>query len=353
MTALGSEGVSAVMTIKVRRFLSLIVLLPMLFSLCPAAGAETPSLFIPDRLKDLRLPDMPEIPDMPEPPALSCWMDLLEPNDDCPKVADPDGDFHLQFDQQVSRCTVDGHAVAIDENGYGEIPAEQTDMQKINISAVSGDVTYDYLTPGTLSRAVGRFGKLTVYYNEYGCATRMLLSGNTDYFRSGAPGCTSVITWDSVILETPAPAGSKKKPVQTRVWYVGSVEVTYPKGSYLWRCIAYYLNDKKNTLDSYWVVYDVSQTDRYLITYSGKTYECGGVHYEEDQILDGLYEDLSVTNVYTEDPRTGVKLPGRVYRNASGKYFGGNRWISLVTGEPYKGRKTLRKLMSFISPRVE
>ena len=110
MTALGSEGVSAVMTIKVRRFLSLIVLLPMLFSLCPAAGAETPSLFIPDRLKDLRLPDMPEIPDMPEAPALSCWMDLLEETAGCPKVADPDGDFHLQFDRQVSRCTVDGHA---------------------------------------------------------------------------------------------------------------------------------------------------------------------------------------------------------------------------------------------------
>ena len=341
------------MTKKLRRFLSLTVLLTALFSLCPAAGAETPSLFIPDRLKDLRLPDMPEIPDMPEAPALSCWMDLLEETAGCPKVADPDGDFHLQFDRQVSRCSVDGHAVAIDENGYGEIPAEQTDMQKINISAVSGDVTYDYLTPGTLSRAVGRFGKLTVYYNEYGCATRLLLRGDTDYFRSGAAGCTSVITWNSVILETPAPAGSGKKPVQTRVWYVDSVEITYPKDSYIFRAVAFYLNDKKNTLDSYWVVYDDSPTDRYLICYSGKTYECGGVHYEEDQILNGLYEDLSATNVYTESPWTGVKLPGRVYENASGKYFGGNRWINLVTGEPYKGKKTLRKLLSFTSPRVE
>lgn len=341
------------MTIKVRRFLSLIILLPMLLSLCPAAGAETPSLFIPDRLKDLHLPEMPEIPDMPEPPALSCWMDLLEETDGCPKVADPDGNFHLQFDQQVSRCTVDGHAVTIGENGYGEIPAEQTDMQKINISAVSGDVTYDYLTPGTLSRAVGRFGKLTVYYNGYGCATRMILSGNTDYFRSGAAGCTSVITWESVILETPAPAGSTKKPVQTRVWYVDRVEVSYPEGSFLRRGIAYYLNDKKNTLDCYRVVYDDTPSDRYLILYSGKTYDCGGVHYEEDQILGGLYEDLSAANIYTEDPLTGVKLPGRVYENASGKYFGSNRWISLVTGEPYKGRKTLRKLMSFTSPRVE
>ena len=87
--------------------------------------------------------------------------------------------------------------------------------------------------------------------------------------------------------------------------------------------------------------------------YSGKTYECGGVHYEEDQILNGLYEDLSATNVYTESPWTGVKLPGRVYENASGKYFGGSRWINLVTGEPYKGKKTLRKLLSFTSPRVE
>ena len=90
-----------------------------------------------------------------------------------------------------------------------------------------------------------------------------------------------------------------------------------------------------------------------LILYSGKTYDCGSVHYEEDQILGGLYEDLSAANIYTEDPLTGVKLPGRVYENASGQYFGGNRWINLSTKNPYRGKKELRTLMSFTSPRVK
>ena len=342
--------------------MSLIVFVFLFLSLCSAAVAETPSLFIPDRLKALRLPDMPDIPAMPEAPALSCWMDLLEETPDCPKVADPDGDFHLQFSQPVDRCLVDEVEVPIDENGYGEIPAELTDMQKINIRAEVGTAVYDYITPGTLDCAKVQFDALTVYYNEYGCAVRMELSGDTDYFLSGTESCESVITWESVIIESPDPSGKTekdktgkvvKKKIQTRVWYMDRVSVTYPEGSYLRRTIAFYLNDKKNTLDSYWIIYDESPVDRYLIAYSGKTYECGGVHYEEDQILRGYYNDLSDPNVVTKNPLTGCEVPGRLYENASGKYFGGNRWVSLVTGEFYRGRKTLRKLNSFVSPRVE
>lgn len=338
---------------KISRFLILAVLTSLLFSVCPAVGEQAPSLFIPDRLKALGLPDMLDIPAMPEAPALSCWMDLLEDRPDCPKVADPDGDFHLQFGQPVDRCRVDGQVVAIDENGYGEIPAELTDMQNIDITAVVGKATYTYITPGNLSGGTVRFdGGLTVYYNEYGCATRMTLTEKTDYFRSGASGCTSVINWESVILETPAPAGSTKKPVQTRVWYVDSIEITYPEDSYVRRAIAFYLNDKKNTLNGYWVVYNVTPTDRYLICYAGKTYDCGSAHYEEDQILSGLYQDRGETNSDIR-PWNRKKQPSLLYENASGKYFGSNRWIRIGTGKPYKGRKTLRKLSSFISPRVE
>ena len=339
---------------KTSRLICLIVLASMLLSLCPPAGAETASLFIPDRLKSLRLPDMPDIPDMPEAPALSCWMDLLEETNDCPKVADPDGDFHLQFDREMDECTVNDYDVDIDETGYGEIPAEKTGMQEIEIEAVLDDATYYYITPGKLDKAEVSFdGGLTVYYNEYGCATAMVLSGNTDYFRSGAESCVSRITWASVIIENEITVGGKIKTVQTRVWYVSSVEITYPEGSYLRRAIAFYLNDQKNTLDSYWVIYDVSKTDRYLIAYSGKDYDCGKVHYEEDQILKGMYQDLAETKYVTVNPWTGDTLEGLLYQNASGKYFGGNRWIRISTGKPYKGRKTLRKLMSFTSPRVK
>ena len=339
---------------KICRLISFALLSALALGLFPAATAETFSLYIPSRLKGLRLPDMPEIPDMPEVPALSCWMDLLEDTDDCPKIADPDGDFHLQFDRAIEECWVDKVRVPIDENGYGEIPAELTDMQMIDILAVVDGGSYLYRTPGEMTEAFVEFdGGLTVHYNEYGCATWMLLTVDTDYFRSGMEGAVSYIEWDRVIVEDKPEAGSARQAEREQIWYVSYVQVDYPEGSYIRRAIANYLNDKKATLNNYLVIYDVTPEDRYLIKYAGTTYTSGGIRYQKDQILNGLYEDLSDPNVYTVNPWDGLKLPGRLYENASGKYFGGNRWISVTTAKAYQGRKNLRTLKSFVSPRVD
>ena len=236
---------------ETRRFLFLILTAWLLLALCSAAWAETPDLFIPERSKSLRLPEMPDIPEMPEAPALSCWMDLLEETADCPKIADPDGYFHLQFDRAVDACLVDNRNVPVDKNGYGEIPAELTDMQKINITAIVGRAVYFYLTPGKLDSARAMFDDgLTVYYDKYGCATKMTLSGHTDYFRSGADSCISQITWNSVIIQTSSGSAGKKTE-KKRLWYMNSVEITYPAGNYVRRAAAFYLNNKKNTLEKY------------------------------------------------------------------------------------------------------
>ena len=339
---------------RTRKLILWAVLAAYMLSLsgCPAAHAELPSLFIPSRVERLELPEMPEVPEMPEPPAFHCWMDLIDEGADCPKIADPDGDFHLQFERQVE-CDVDGEDVPIDETGYGDIPAEMTEMQEIDITVTDGDMEYRFRAPDTLRWAIGRFGDLTVWYDENGCAYRMILKGNTDYFRSGMEGAVSQICFTGVVLETKIPVGRKYRIEKTRVWYVSSVRVDYPKGNTIRAAMAFYFNDKKNTLDSYAVGYDVTEEDRYAVYYSGHAYRCGGDVFAEDQILRGVYQDKGEDDLLTIDVNSGEVLSGRLYENASGKYFGSARWIDCITKKPYKGRKQLKRLFDFPSPRVK
>ena len=352
-------------------------------SALPVFAAADPwediTLFIPDRVEKLHLTEMPEIPEL-DVPVVHCWMDTLGDGTTCPVVADPDGDFHVQFDTPVDSCEVDDYPVILDENGYGSIAAELTAMQMITVTATVGGATYDFYTSGALFGAEVVEGGNTFYYDENGvCYWIEVEELDKDYFQSGIIGDKTTITWDRVVLNKKIPG--KKNPEKEVVWYVSSILVEYEDYSFgdawyvssdssikpLHRAGADYFNDEHHTLDSYFITYNVNpvtpggktfkqkRPDRYAITYSGHTYDCGTdpddrVHYDEDQILKGYLEDLYPPIVTIS--AYGI-FSGALYKNGSGKYFGSDKWVKLTDATFYKGKKQLRRLDSFRTLRVE
>ncbi len=352
------------------RWLCAALILVLLMPVLPAAARVTDvTVFIPDRLSQLRLPDMPEIPPEPEYPLLVTDLDKIyfgKNGEPCPVAADPDGDMRLWFTPNVETCDVDDNEVQLDENGYGEIPLELTNIQGIEIEAEYDGHTFSYYASGEHNGVVAHFDNLTVWYDKYGCPYQASLKMNEDFFLSGQPGEASAVIW---YIRNQNQVQKKQKDGKVRtgresVWYVEHVTVNYPYESTVYRVTAHYLNDEKNTLESYTITYNtafvrtenedgtvsVRCTDRYAIEYAGKTYPCGGVMYHEDEILKGMYADL-IPDVYTLV--NGDWIEGKVYINASGKYFGSNRWLYIVDLKPYKGRKNLHRLFDFQSIRRE
>ncbi len=338
------------------------------------------TLFIPDHVEDLQLTEMPEIPEL-DVPVLHCWMDTLGDGTTCPVVADPDGDFHVQFDTPVDSCEVDDYPVILDENGYGSIAAELTAMQMIIVTATVGGATYDFYTSGALMGAEIEEGGTTFYYDENGvCYWVDVTELNKDYFRSGYDGVLSSTMWERIVLEKVTTQGRKTVKKQEAVWYVSSVTEDYPAGCPLYRAGADYLNTEKHDLERYFITYNVvPQTpggktykqeipDRYAIYYTGHTYKCGDSNYVEDQILSGLYSDMKdivpdmTLSKFEIDLGVGIKLQFKItytsgtvttYENGSGRYFGTDKWVKLRDATFYKGKKQLRRLDSFPSLRVK
>ena len=362
----------------VRRCLCAALILALaLPGLSAAARVTDVTVFIPDRVEDLQLTPLPEIPEAPEFPELTCELDQLELGDPCPVIADPDGEMTLHFSPAVSQCIVDSSFVPIDENGNGRIALEDTRIQNIRITATYKNASFSYLASGRQLDVTARYGNMTVYYDRYGKAYRVIVTESTDWFLSGqSVTATAETLWllNENQTVSPLPGGKVRKDGEP-VWYVDTVIVTYGDDTPLMRVIAEYLNDAKHSLIRYEIVYNhnfeetpytytvfeegnpVERTgiirtprDRYLINYAGSTYQSGGVTYEEDDILGGMYENLEDDTVTIVDD---VELDGTVYLNASGQYFGSDRWLELNSLRPYRGRKKLLKLFDFISIRRE
>ena len=361
-----------------RRLLSAALVLLIAASCLPASAAVTTvTLFIPDRVEDLRLTPLPDIPPAPEYPLLETDLDQIQMGDPCPVVADPDGYMYLRFTPCVDWCTVDGVPVALDSSGCGKIPLASTQIQNIKIIADYGDATFYYYASGNHRECRAEYGNMTIWYDRYDYAYLARITESTDYFLSGQ-SCAAITNtyWqrNENLVVREGPGGTAVKDSDT-VWYVSFVMTDYDEETDLYQITAYYLNDEKRSLDSYSITYNQNFTeipysyttyvdgepvertgtvrkyqDQYLVSYSGRDYTSGSVDYAEDQILYAFYQDMGSTDVTVI---AGTAMAGAVYRNASGKYFGSDRWLRVSDLTPYRGRKKLRKLSDFVSVRRE
>lgn len=202
-----------------------------------------------------------------------------------------------------------------------------------------------------------------------------------DPFQTGMAGARAWVTREEVTV--PTSCGGT-----VDLEYVHCVTAVYPAGNPIRKVVAKFRNDKAKRLYGYTITYQVSDKEFYTISYAGYTttvtedhyngeieYYSSGVwnftnvdtgetftidtgrqqasrtvfrdsiggvyihHYNKDQILEGTYTNGSVT-----------------LKNGVGKYFGSNTWFlwDTATGKITKYRKgNLRKLSSFVSPRVE
>ena len=199
-------------------------------------------------------------------------------------------------------------------------------------------------------------------------------SFSEDIFRTGMEGAKSSVVY------TP---GKMTK-----------VAATYPRGNYIRQIIAYYRNDAERTLSQYKIVYQVSDTEKYTITYAASTNTLGELHYngkiiyhdketytvgdkeyhltEEyasqtlvtdgviyDKTKDKYYYNASLyLHHYTQDEiLEGTYTNGDVtLKNGTGKYFGKNVWFlwDKDTGKVTRWRKGGTKpLTAFPSPRAD
>ena len=201
-----------------------------------------------------------------------------------------------------------------------------------------------------------------------------------DPFQTGYEGAHTVLYRESVKVPV-KPRGT------TTLEYVSKVVVTYPAGNYIRKVVAEYRNDKKNTLSKYMITYQVSDKEFYTITYAAQTNSVLEFHYDGALGREIEYEDLPdntpaqtiFKNKDIYDANTGALLysnaamyvhhytqdqilegvyknGGLTLKNGVGKYFGSATWFNwdAATGKVVKSKmKGLKKLSSFVSPRVE
>ena len=254
---------------------SLLFVLLIVFSSFSSAAAV--QVYIPTKIKNLGLPEMPEIP------TLSVTYDSVSLGDPCPVILDPEGKIRLQFSRKMDDCSMffnygiqfdfnervsaegpyfSGNAVhiPINENGYGEVSVDfLIDPTERNLG-----------TP----RYYADVGNLSFRYDQVGNPTDIYLSNSVDYFCTGMSGAHATVHYEYV----PVPSSSGI----TDVWFVESVTVNYPEGNFIREVEVHFLNNANGTPNQYFITYEVEEIIRKLrtIEYYGKGKKQDQIHHD-------------------------------------------------------------------------
>ncbi len=385
---------------EVIKRVSFAMLLALFIIICltDAVIAENMTVYIPNRVSRLGLPEMPdyvtlktrtESAPMTDKKGNEVFQLEAKEDEDGNKFVDYRLDDHgnkipvhgivedavisLQFSRKPNWAGVlwwEGwENLDVDEEGYAETSMEDHIVQP-GIWEGSSPINMVTEKPEYSDYAfMAGFGPLTCEYGRRGTVNYVEYTVEEDYFRTGMEGASTVIRWEPEHIKNYSEENYVKYETTTTVWYVSSVTATYPAGNYITGIQADYRNDRKNTLSSYTITYTVSDKESYTITYMPNT----ATIFEEHNY--GLFlpdNSLLPSTIFTNnDPNTWEEYPtgayyhhyeadepiygeytvsGRKYVSGSGSNL--NKWYGEGHGTELK-KKGLREVTSFTSPRVE
>ena len=367
-----------------KKLLCLAGVLVMVFALAAPAVtlAEETTLYIPRKLKNLGVPELPKLPFM------KAWSDCISLGEPCPMVLDPNGNLNIRFSFPVDECLVmhgggiqfayfemdgkhedgepyyalDGVNVPIDENGCGEVALSLlVDPEEETLSGL---------------RFYVRVGNVIVTYHHYfhefedayvaWAPVEAVIMDDQDYFRSGLsdPHALTVYRMAPITRETVEEWWDWNDywdwNDHMRVHYVN---VTYGAGDEIVGAQADYWCETPGTLDGYSVQYLFGEDEHYIIYFAPETESVvesrtwdfpakvgKNVPTQKVYDKDGNWK-ANIVHFTQDEPLYGYYWSGSIYaKTGGGKNI--NKWFT-VEGLREVKKDGLRGVKTFVSPRVE
>ena len=349
----------------------------LLLLLQAAAWGEEISVFIPGKLSELGLPDMPEYFTLKtETESIGTYGNKDKPDNPCPVLPVEDAEIRLSFSKKpdwAAAVWMDGwENLDVDESGYAETSMEGRRAQP-GLEARSGPIDPSTGKPEWRWNDKGDYafmaglGPVTCQFGRDGSVQYVEYTAGEDYYRTGMTGAVTVIRWKPISIKNFSERNDIKYETTTTQWVVVSVTASYPAGNPITGVRAEYRSDKKNTLGSYDITYAVSDHETYAITYAPDTATILEEH--NYKLFYPVNPHLPSKIFYTNDPNTWEEIPARymhhyeadepiygeytadgvTYVSGSGDWL--DTWYETEHGRQLK-KKGLRKVTSFPSPRV-
>lgn len=318
------------------RVLSAALAAVMLLSVCALALSEETSVYIPERIAKLGLPEMPEyITLKTRTESASVYSDSDSGSGKIRAVEE--GDIALYFSQKPDWAGViwmDGwETLEVDEDGYAVTNTENHTTQP-GIWATSGPVDLVSGLPEWRWNDGGDYaflagvGAVVCQYGRSGSINYVEYTVEEDFFRTGMAGASTIIRWEPVKVTNYSARDEVQYETSTITWYVSCVTATYPAGNAITGVRADYRNDARNTLGRYTITYATSDTETYTITYAP-----AAQNRRADEPISGEYT-----------------VGGTTYVSGSGDNQ--NKWYTAGYGTQLR-KSGLRAMTSFKSPRVK
>ena len=355
-------------------FLSMIILL---FLLVESASGEGITVFIPDLVSDLEIPEMPEYFELKtETDSTATYGKEEEPDNPCPVLPVEDAVIRLTFSQRpdwAAAVWMDGwENLDVDKDGYTETSMEGHRAQP-GLEARSGPVDPSTGKPEWRWNDKGDYafmaglGPVTCQFGRSGSIQYVEYTVQKDFFKTGMADAVTVIRWKPISVKNLSERDDIRYETTTTEWVVVSVTAAYPAGNPITGVRAEYRNDKKNTLGTYIITYSVNKNEAYAITYAPDTATILEEH--NYKLFYPVDPHLPSKTFYTNDPNTWEEIPawymhhyeadeaiygeytagGVTYVSGSGDYL--DTWYLEGHGQQLK-KKGLRGVTSFPSPRV-
>ncbi len=377
---------------KIARIVSVALAVMMVLSLSAVSLAEpTGTVYIPDRIAKLNLPDRP------------AYIISLKTHTESAPMFDEFGNpvmsttckdrythayvqntgivedavIELQFSKKPDWAGViwaEGFEnLEVDDNGYAVTSMEGHLRQPGTWSAsgpcdpITGKPSW-HVTGGDYAYMAGK-GPVSVQYGRNGHINYVDYTVEEDFFQTGMEGCSTVIRYEPVTIM----GDSDPKDAKITMWYISTVTATYPAGNSIVGVSAVYRNDEKNKLASYKISYAASETETYVITYAPSTATLVENHMDYKWPMDSNPPDDAIVKLPGNAPSENVvdasgkvlfsvhhytadePIYGEYYKNGELKAVTGsgnkiNKWYKPGHGKEVKG---LKPLSSFKSVRVK
>ena len=316
------------------RFLSLLIIAVMALSLSSAALAAPGdagglSVYIPDKIGRLRLPDMPEyIALFTRTQSVATYGNPDDPNDPCPILPVSEPDIELYFSEQPDWAGVlwpEGfERISVDGRGYARVSSAGHETQPgVTPGTMLNDkgervwaaTTADHKAGDPAPTGDGAFmackDDVTVLYNRNGSPVWVEFVIPEDFHKTGMAGAITTVRYERVNVELDCylwidvenddgTVQRINKPFEERfevlerdsdynptewlyegkkvtdfgplsskdVWYISQVVTEYPEDvNYIVRVETNWKNNSGQFLWGYRITYATSADERYKITY--------------------------------------------------------------------------------------